>query len=160
MRETFMVLDRKPKKDNMFLLVCALFTWRLTPWADWFNGGGRMFDRKRDNIQGVWLSSCTTRQPPGVVTHATPEQAASHSPGATHQPHVPHNVTFPRLPQHEHRKRGRQRQRGKGQQTGLTQRKNQGSNKSVQKGYKMEAENENLCFQATSPEGVSPKEQY
>lgn len=58
------------------------------------------------------LSSCTTQKPPGVVTHAKPEEAASHSPGATHQPHVPHNVTFPRLPQQEHRKRGRQRQRG------------------------------------------------
>lgn len=45
------------------------------------------------------------------VTHAKPEGAASHSPGATHQPHVPHKVTFPRLPQQEHRKRGRQRQK-------------------------------------------------
>lgn len=69
------------------------------------------------------VSSCTTQQPPGVVTHATPEEAASHSPGATHQPNVPHNVTFPRLPQQEHRKKGRQRQRrkgqGKGQQRGI-----------------------------------------
>lgn len=72
-----------------------------------------MFDRKKGQYTGSVTVIMHNQQPPGVVTHATPEEAASHSPGATHQPHVPHNVTLPRLPQQEHRKRGRQRQRAK-----------------------------------------------
>lgn len=66
-------------------------------------------------------------------------QSRRHSPTArSSQRHVPSATTARASQERKAGQRGKGQ--GKGQQTGIRKKKNQGSNKSVQRGYTMEAE--------------------